>query len=72
MDIGLPDITGLEVAKRIRSCAQHKTTPIIFLTGHTTPEYRQYANDLGIDDFFSKPVDFKALFQRIDELSNME
>ncbi|WP_100658094.1 response regulator [Alteromonas flava] len=72
LDIGLPDVSGIEVAQQLRQSATHRDTPIIFLTGHTTPEYQDQANALANTEFYSKPVDFKALFTRISQLTSAQ
>lgn len=59
MDIGLPDLSGIEVTKKIRSFAdpQKSQVPIIALTGHANnPDMRQEALDAGMQDVMSKPA----------------
>lgn len=68
LDIGLPKKDGLEVAKEIVESGEFNDLPVIFLTAHATLEYRDKAAKLGINDFFTKPIDFKALFARIKEI----
>ena len=56
LDIGLPDLTGYEVARRIR--AEHKRPlRLIALTGWGQAEDRQKAHDAGFDEHWTKPVD---------------
>ncbi len=55
MDIGLPDMDGIEVTKRIRAFDVH--TPIIALTGHANdPEKRLESFEVGIQEVLSKPL----------------
>lgn len=59
LDIGLPDLSGIEVAKKIRALADlsKSQVPIFALTGHANnPEMRQAAIDAGMQDVTSKPV----------------
>lgn len=64
LDVGLPDISGQEVAKRLR--ALHPTLPIIFATGHGDRE--QIALDRH-SFFLQKPFAFDAL---IDTIATLE
>jgi two-component system aerobic respiration control sensor histidine kinase ArcB len=58
MDVGLPDISGCEVTKRVRlqerSTSQH--IPIIALTAHVDVENRQSCIEAGMDAVLSKPL----------------
>lgn len=72
IDIGLPTISGIETARRIR---ERELTdgdgriPIVALTAHAFDEDRQACMDAGMDDFLTKPLDESALFQTLDSLS---
>lgn len=61
LDIGLPDVNGYEVAKRLRALPQGKGFSLIALTGYGQAHDRQTALDSGFDDHFVKPIDFKKL-----------
>lgn len=64
MDIGLPDFTGIEATKKIRSLgdAEKSHVPIVALTGHANnPETRQEAIDAGMQEVLSKPAKPLAL-----------
>jgi len=62
LDIGLPDIDGIEVTCRLRSLVQ---TPIIILSVHATESDKISALDAGADDFLTKPCDLGELLGRI-------
>jgi CheY-like chemotaxis protein len=55
LDLGLPDIDGWEVARRLKSCARTAAVPIIALTGATLPHERASAMRAGCDRFLTKP-----------------
>jgi CheY-like chemotaxis protein len=59
MDIGLPDIDGLEVSETIRKTKKclNATTPIIVLTGNDLADYKKRAKKIGIEEFFLKPLE---------------
>jgi CheY-like chemotaxis protein len=58
IDIGLPDITGFEVAQRIRLMPNGDQVFLIALTGF---DCKQKAEAAGFDCFFTKPMDFSVL-----------
>lgn len=55
VDIGLPDIDGYEVARRVRASVGARVR-LIALTGYGQPEDRQRARDAGFDQHVVKPV----------------
>lgn len=67
LDVGLPDLSGYEVARRLR--AIHAQLPIIFTTGHGDRER------IDVDPyscFLQKPFDFDALLTAIAKLENIK
>jgi DNA-binding response OmpR family regulator len=70
LDVGLPDLDGLEVCKRIRQTSQ---VPIIFLTARDGEIDRVLGLELGADDYITKPFSpaelvarVKAVLRRVD------
>lgn len=58
LDIGLPDMSGYEVARRVRAMSDLAVTPrLIALTGWGSEEDRRRAAEAGFDDHLVKPVD---------------
>jgi two-component system catabolic regulation response regulator CreB len=62
LDIGLPDMNGFELAKRIRSSSQ---IPIIFLTARSNEIDRVVGLELGADDYVTKPFSPRELSARV-------
>ena len=62
LDIGLPDTTGFEVCKQIRSSAN---TPILFLTARDSEIDRVLGLEFGADDYVTKPFSPRELVARI-------
>ncbi len=68
LDIGLPKLSGYDVARAIRS-ARGDDVLIIAITGWGQEDDRQRARDAGFDHHFTKPVDFDQLLDLIDNES---
>lgn len=62
LDLGLPDMDGLEVARRLREWAR---TPIIVLTARGQEQQKIEALDAGADDYVTKPFGVGELMARI-------
>jgi signal transduction histidine kinase/ActR/RegA family two-component response regulator len=60
-DIGLPDIDGLEVARRLRRLRALDGTRLIALTGYGQPEDVQHAFDAGFEAHLTKPINLDQL-----------
>lgn len=63
LDIGLPGISGFEVAKRIRTNPKNEALKIIALTGYGSDSDRERSKAAGFDHHLVKPVDFGVLEQ---------
>src|SRR5262245_1743584 len=76
LDVGLPDIDGLEVCRRLR---QTSTVPVIFLTARDSEVDRVLGLELGADDYVTKPFSpaelvarVKAVLRRTDHVGGTE
>jgi two-component system, OmpR family, KDP operon response regulator KdpE len=63
LDLGLPDIDGLEVIRQVR--AGGSVLPIIVLSSRNDEEAKVAALDLGADDYVTKPFGMDELLARI-------
>ncbi|VAW83623.1 Two-component system response regulator QseB [hydrothermal vent metagenome] len=63
LDIGLPDIDGLELLRRVRQF--NKTLPVIILTARDSIQDKIIGLDCGADDYLAKPFDTTELFARL-------
>jgi len=66
LDIRMPIIDGLEVAKQIRK--NDEKTPIIMLTGYSDKEILLSAINLKLEAYIMKPIDFKKFNETIERL----
>lgn len=66
-DISLSgDLDGYEVAEEIRRRNELKSTFLIALSGFGRPEDKAKSKSAGFDEHFTKPTDFDALIQLIN------
>ncbi len=61
IDIGLPDIDGYEVARRIRMLPGSRTKLLVALTGYGQEDDKRRALSAGFDQYLVKPVDVERL-----------
>ena len=61
LDVQMPDVDGLTVARRIRAEMNHPPPTIVAITAGVTPEDRQNCFDAGMDDFVMKPFKISTL-----------
>ena len=61
LDIGLPEIDGFEVAKRIRKDPLHQAMVLVALTGYGQDADRQRSREVGFDHYLVKPVDLEEV-----------
>jgi signal transduction histidine kinase len=65
LDIMLPDLSGLEVCRILRSEEAFAHLPVLVLTALSSVTDRLLAFDAGADDFLVKPVDSRELLARL-------
>lgn len=65
LDLGLPDIDGLEVLRRLR---EWSSVPVLILSARPDPADKVNALDLGADDYLTKPFDATELLARLRAL----
>ncbi|MEQ8925025.1 MULTISPECIES: response regulator [Fulvivirga] len=67
LDIILPEVSGMDLAKKIRQLSDKKkaSTPIIAISGN----YKNYSktdfDEVGINDYLIKPLDYDALVKAV-------
>ncbi len=73
LDLMLPRLDGIEICRRLRSCADF--TPILMLTARSAEADRVRGLEIGADDYLTKPFSIpeflarvKAIFRRQDRL----
>lgn len=65
LDIGLPDGSGIDLAKSIKARSR---IPIVFLTALNSAENRLEGYELGADEFIPKPFHLRELLLRVERV----
>jgi len=68
LDIGLPEMDGYEVARRLRQQAELRHTKLIAVTGYGQDADRQRSQEAGFDFHLIKPVDSDVLQELLESL----
>jgi two-component system, cell cycle response regulator CtrA len=63
LDLVLPDMDGVDVVRRLRNA--RVTTPVMMLSGLSTPDHKVRCLAAGADDYLTKPFDKRELSARI-------
>ncbi len=63
MDLGLPDMGGIEVLHQLRKSGLNQQTPVIALTASVTEHVRRQCEEAGMLAFLEKPIDFPRLLK---------
>jgi len=62
LDLGLPDVSGVEVLRRLRAWS---TVPVVVLSARAESTEKVQALDLGADDYVTKPFGMEELLARV-------
>ena len=65
LDVGLPDMNGMDVCSRVRAMSHHQKTPIVFLTGEATVQNRVQSTLNGGNDLIGKPFSVLELAVKV-------
>ena len=65
MDLSLPEMDGVEAARRIHEQAKLSQIPIFVVSAYLTEEVRADVRAVGCTEIFSKPFDAELLLERI-------
>ena len=67
LDISVPNIDGLEIAKKVRAINQK--IPIVILSSHVEQEYLWRAVELKITRYLAKPYDKKSFIKALEDVA---
>jgi putative two-component system response regulator len=67
LDVEMPDMNGYEAIKKLKSDAQFRDIPVIFLTSMSDEQSKMEGLNLGAVDYIHKPFDTPLLIQRLSK-----
>ena len=67
LDIEMPRMDGLDLARNIRSDSRLKHIPLIMITSRTADKHRKVAEEIGVNHYLGKPYDEEVLLACIRE-----
>ena len=70
LDIGIPGLSGYEVAQRIRQNSETKNATLVAITGWRQPEDQERSREAGFDYHLLKPVNPESLQQLLASILN--
>ena len=68
MDMSLPNLDGWEATRRIKAQPKTSHIPVLGLSAHAMSGDRQRGLEAGCDDYDTKPIDFKRLLTKIENI----
>ncbi|QIE23671.1 Sensor histidine kinase RcsC [Caballeronia sp. SBC1] len=68
IDIGLPDMSGFDVALGLRERFNTEPLTLVALSGYATADFHKEAIEAGFDYYFAKPVPIDRLFDLLETL----
>ncbi len=72
MDWNMPEMSGIDALKILKSQDKTKDIPVVMVTSITSSEYLAHAFDIGAQDYINKPVDKIELLARLRSLIALE
>jgi CheY-like chemotaxis protein len=69
LDVGLPDMSGVEVCRRLRADRELAEVGIVMLTAHGGRDDRIAGLEAGADDYVTKPFDIQEVVLRVRALA---
>lgn len=68
LDVQLPDISGYEVCRLIKSNPALSDVRVLMISGMTQYQDYQKAQEVGADDYITKPFSSNTLLKKVEEL----
>jgi len=70
LDINMPGGSGIMALQRLKGSSKTSNVPVIVVSASEDPEMPDKVRGMGADEFLKKPVDYDALINLIDRLTN--
>jgi chemosensory pili system protein ChpA (sensor histidine kinase/response regulator) len=72
VDIEMPRMDGFDLTRNVRDGERTKHIPIIMITSRTATKHRNYAMELGVNEYLGKPYQEDALLKSVAGFVNKE
>ncbi len=72
LDTNMPEMSGLEMLKQLRSTAAIKHIPVIMVTAISEPRDIAAVSQYGISDYVTKPFNFAELMEKVQLALNIQ
>jgi chemosensory pili system protein ChpA (sensor histidine kinase/response regulator) len=72
VDIEMPRMDGFDLTRNVRGDARTRHIPIIMITSRTAGKHRNYAMELGVNEYLGKPYQEELLLKLIDGFANKD
>ena len=69
LDLSLPDLSGLEIARTIKQNPETTQIPLVALSGYSEREIESKALEAGMAEYLLKPTETKRLVEVIEKLT---
>jgi chemosensory pili system protein ChpA (sensor histidine kinase/response regulator) len=66
VDIEMPRMDGFDLTRNVRSDSRLRAIPIIMITSRSASKHRNYAMELGVNEYYGKPFQEEALLKSIE------
>ena len=70
LDIGMPEIDGCELARRLRALPELGATHLIATTGFGADDDKQRGREAGFQDYMVKPIDIAQVERLLERLAS--
>ncbi|MCJ7443198.1 MAG: response regulator [Methanotrichaceae archaeon] len=68
LDLNLPDISGIDLLKKIKENTRFESVPVVILTGSNVDDDIQKSYDLGASTYLVKPISNQALIVALENI----
>ena len=68
LDVGLPDVDGIDLAVQIRQDPSNAELPFVCVSGHALPEEAERAASAGVLRYLTKPINTRTFAREIEEI----
>lgn len=68
LDINLPEMSGYEVIKQLKTMDESVNTPVVAISANAMPKDIQQGKDAGFDAYITKPIDVKDLLFTVEKI----